>query len=133
MALIHEIRAGQMQTSGGDNGGNNPTDVFLLSMSKQNFQAVLNAVFKMEQYWAGVTNVSQLLEKRSSSVFLNLSSSCLSVSVELTSQGREWQDLSLDNSKAPLSLYLIKDSCGDSAQIPRIHNIHLQRPVFGNP
>lgn len=65
MALIHEIRAGQMQTSGGDNG--NPTDVFLLSMSRQNFQAVLNAVFKMEQYWAGVTNVSQLLEKRLSS------------------------------------------------------------------
>lgn len=66
MALIHEIRAGQMQTSGGDNGGgNNPTDVFLLSMSRQNFQAILNAVFKMEQYWAGVTNVSQLLEKRS--------------------------------------------------------------------
>lgn len=63
MALIHEIRAGQMQTSGTDNG--NPTDVFLLSMSRQNFQAVLNAVFKMEQYWAGVTNVSQLLEKRS--------------------------------------------------------------------
>lgn len=69
MALIHEIRAGQMQTAAGENGNNpnsNPTDVFLLSMSRQNFQAVLNAVFKMEQYWAGVTNVSQLLEKRSS-------------------------------------------------------------------
>lgn len=61
MALIHEIRAGQSQSS---EGSDNPTDVFLLSMSRQNFQAVLNAVFKMEQYWAGVTNVSQLLEKR---------------------------------------------------------------------
>lgn len=48
----------------GNNANANPTDVFLLSMSRQNFQAVLNAVFKMEQYWAGVTNVSQLLEKR---------------------------------------------------------------------
>jgi hypothetical protein len=47
-------------------GANNPTDVFLLSMSRQNFQAVLNAVFKMEQYWAGVTSVSQLLEKSQS-------------------------------------------------------------------
>lgn len=66
MALIHEIRAGQMQASEGSEGNSNPTDVFLLSMSRQNFQAVLNAVFKMEQYWAGVTNVSQLLEKRES-------------------------------------------------------------------
>ena len=57
-----------MQSEQGNNndGNANPTDVFLLSMSRQNFQAVLNAVFKMEQYWAGVTNVSQLLEKRES-------------------------------------------------------------------
>ena len=47
----------------GSGSGNNPTDIFLLSMSRQNFQAILNAVFKMEQYWAGVTGVSQLLEK----------------------------------------------------------------------
>lgn len=53
------------QGSGSGSGiGSNPTDIFLLSMSRQNFQAVLNAVFKMEQYWAGVTGVSQLLEKR---------------------------------------------------------------------
>lgn len=71
MALIHELRSGQMQSGsndpssqGGENSNSNPTDVFLLSMSRQNFQAVLNAVFKMEQYWAGVTSVSQLLEKR---------------------------------------------------------------------
>jgi hypothetical protein len=72
MALIHELRNGQMQSAtssdtGGNNGNGsvgNPTDIFLLSMSRQNFQAVLNAVFKMEQYWAGVTGVSQLLEKR---------------------------------------------------------------------
>jgi hypothetical protein len=81
MALIHELRNGQFASAGssdaghnnnsgaggsggGGGGGNNPTDIFLLSMSRQNFQAVLNAVFKMEQYWAGVTGVSQLLEKR---------------------------------------------------------------------
>jgi len=80
MALIHELRNGHFASStssdagnnnnnggssgNGGGGGNNPTDIFLLSMSRQNFQAVLNAVFKMEQYWAGVTGVSQLLEKR---------------------------------------------------------------------
>jgi hypothetical protein len=85
MALIHELRNGHFASAGtsdtgnnnnnnnngGGNGngsgsGNNPTDIFLLSMSRQNFQAILNAVFKMEQYWAGVTGVSQLLEKRMS-------------------------------------------------------------------
>jgi hypothetical protein len=84
MALIHELRNGHFASTGssdtgnnnnnnngGGNGngsgsGNNPTDIFLLSMSRQNFQAILNAVFKMEQYWAGVTGVSQLLEKRTS-------------------------------------------------------------------
>ena len=77
MALIHELRNGHFASSasseagnnnnnngGGGSSGNNPTDIFLLSMSRQNFQAVINAVFKMEQYWAGVTGVSQLLEKR---------------------------------------------------------------------
>ena len=91
MALIHELRNGHFASAGssdtgnnnnnnnnnngGGNGsgsgsgsGNNPTDIFLLSMSRQNFQAILNAVFKMEQYWAGVTGVSQLLEKRTSSL-----------------------------------------------------------------
>jgi hypothetical protein len=78
MALIHELRNGHFASAGsseagnnnngsGNGSGNNPTDIFLLSMSRQNFQAVLNAVFKMEQYWAGVTGVSQLLEKRTSS------------------------------------------------------------------
>lgn len=87
MALIHELRNGHFASAGssdagnnsnnnnnnggggsgsGSGSGNNPTDIFLLSMSRQNFQAVLNAVFKMEQYWAGVTGVSQLLEKRMS-------------------------------------------------------------------
>jgi hypothetical protein len=77
MALIHELRNGQSQTTdtsesghhntnNNSNSNSNPTDIFLLSMSRQNFQAVLNAVFKMEQYWAGVSGVSQLLEKRES-------------------------------------------------------------------
>jgi len=90
MALIHELRTGHFASAGssdtgnnnhgGGNGngsgsGNNPTDIFLLSMSRQNFQAILNAVFKMEQYWAGVTGVSQLLEKRKSSLCLSSLSS----------------------------------------------------------
>ena len=90
MALIHELRNGHFASAGssdtgnnnhgGGNGngsgsGNNPTDIFLLSMSRQNFQAILNAVFKMEQYWAGVTGVSQLLEKRKSSLCLSSLSS----------------------------------------------------------
>ena len=94
MALIHELRNGHFASagssdtgnnnnnnSGGGNGsgsGNNPTDIFLLSMSRQNFQAILNAVFKMEQYWAGVTGVSQLLEKRKSSLCLSSLSSYIS-------------------------------------------------------
>jgi hypothetical protein len=128
MALIHEIRAGQMQTSGGDNdsSNNNPTDVFLLSMSRQNFQAVLNAVFKMEQYWAGVTNVSQLLEKRLSNDTL------CQVFVADTLQGRGSQDRSLVNSKAPLYLYPIKGYYVDSVQIHRIHNTHPPKRVYEN-
>lgn len=67
MALIHEMRAAQMSASEAaatNTAGANPTDVFLLSMARQNFSAVLNAVIKMEQYWAGVSSVSALLEKR---------------------------------------------------------------------
>ncbi|RSH86917.1 hypothetical protein EHS25_003404 [Saitozyma podzolica] len=60
MALIHEMRAAQASESTG-----NPTDMFLVSMARQNFTALLNAVQKMEQYWAGANYVASLLEKRS--------------------------------------------------------------------
>ncbi|WVQ85799.1 hypothetical protein IAT38_007967 [Cryptococcus sp. DSM 104549] len=43
----------------------NPTDLLMLSMAKQNFTALLNAVHKMEEYWAGAHYVAELLEKRS--------------------------------------------------------------------
>jgi hypothetical protein len=61
MALIHEMRAAQASESTG-----NPTDMFLVSMARQNFTALLNAVQKMEQYWAGANYVASLLEKRES-------------------------------------------------------------------
>lgn len=67
MALIHEMRSAQMSASeaaASNTVGSNPTDVFLLSMARQNFSAILNAVIKMEQCWAGVSSVSNLLEKR---------------------------------------------------------------------
>lgn len=126
MALIHEIRAGQVQSNEGSEGSTNPTDVFLLSMSRQNFQAVLNAVFKMEQYWAGVTNVSQLLEKRESQTQTQLAAP------PDFRQAQEFHDPSLVNSRALLSLCLIKGSCVDSAQIPLIHNIHPRKRVCAN-
>ncbi|KIR30681.1 pathway-specific nitrogen regulator [Cryptococcus deuterogattii LA55] len=41
----------------------NATDMLMLSMAKQNFSTILNAVHKMEEYWAGVNYVATLLEK----------------------------------------------------------------------
>jgi hypothetical protein len=72
MALIHEMRAAQASESTG-----NPTDMFLVSMARQNFTALLNAVQKMEQYWAGANYVASLLEKRESR---NVISGFLSIS-----------------------------------------------------
>ena len=62
MALLHEMRTAEMPTA---DTNANPTDVFLLSLARQNLSAVLNALWKMEQYWAGVTPVVTILEKRS--------------------------------------------------------------------
>jgi hypothetical protein len=61
MALIHEMRAVQAAESSG-----NPTDVFLLSMARQNLTALMTAIGKMEEYWAGTSYVAQILEKRAS-------------------------------------------------------------------
>ncbi|OWZ69086.1 hypothetical protein AYX15_00266 [Cryptococcus neoformans] len=88
MAFIHEMRSLQANmdpthmppfsgaTSGNNDSSNNnnlhpkshssnATDMLMLSMAKQNFSTLLNAVHKMEEYWAGVNYVATLLEKRS--------------------------------------------------------------------
>lgn len=92
MAFIHEMRSLQANmdpthmppfsgaTSGNNDSSNNnnlhpkshssnATDMLMLSMAKQNFSTLLNAVHKMEEYWAGVNYVATLLEKRKSSVY----------------------------------------------------------------
>lgn len=64
MALIHEIRAVQVaevQT--------NASDMFVISMARQNLTALLNAIATMEQYWAGAGYVATILEKRESTKF----------------------------------------------------------------
>ncbi|WVO20305.1 uncharacterized protein IAS62_001598 [Cryptococcus decagattii] len=88
MAFIHEMRSlqagiepsdmpllpGAASGNNDNKNGNNPhpkshssnaTDMLMLSMAKQNFSTILNAVHKMEEYWAGVNYVATLLEKRS--------------------------------------------------------------------
>lgn len=89
MAFIHEMRSLQASidppdmplfpgaASGNNDNSNinnlhpkshssNATDMLMLSMAKQNFSTILNAVHKMEEYWAGVNYVATLLEKRKS-------------------------------------------------------------------
>ncbi|WRT70729.1 uncharacterized protein IL334_007727 [Kwoniella shivajii] len=63
MAFVHEMRS--LSISSSDPSSQNPTDVLMLSMAKQNFQALLNASQRMEDYWAGAAYVAQALEKRS--------------------------------------------------------------------
>lgn len=65
MAFIHEMRSAQAVTAAGSQYDVNATDLFLLSISRQNFSAILNALVKMEQYWAGATYVVNILERRS--------------------------------------------------------------------
>jgi hypothetical protein len=64
MALVHEMRAAQATAS--DSADSNPPDVLLLSMARQNFSAILNAIQRVEEYWAGASTVSQLLEQSES-------------------------------------------------------------------
>lgn len=59
MAIIHEMRAVSVAESSG-----NASDMFLLSMARQNLTALLNAISRMEQYWAGAGYVATILEKR---------------------------------------------------------------------
>ncbi|WVQ79789.1 hypothetical protein IAT38_001889 [Cryptococcus sp. DSM 104549] len=63
MAFIHEMRS--LQASANDAAQPSPTDILMFSMAKQNFSAILNAVHKIEEYWAGAHYVATLLEKRS--------------------------------------------------------------------
>lgn len=65
MALIHEMRAAQASAS--DNNGSNgncSADIYFFSMARQNLQALIKAVELLEQYWAGVTSVASILERR---------------------------------------------------------------------
>ncbi len=72
MALISEMRAAQMSES--EHNGSNitgsgigtgiGTDVYFFSMARQNLQALLKAVELLEHYWAGITSVATILEKR---------------------------------------------------------------------
>jgi hypothetical protein len=59
MALIHEIRAVQVAEA-----HTNASDMFVISMARQNLTALLNAIATMEQYWAGAGYVATILEKR---------------------------------------------------------------------
>ncbi|WVF68209.1 hypothetical protein IAT40_002974 [Kwoniella sp. CBS 6097] len=68
MAFVHEMRSLTIASEGNGNGeaaNPNPTDILMLSMAKQNFQALLNASQKMEEHWAGANYVVNILEKRS--------------------------------------------------------------------
>lgn len=71
MALIHEMRAAQASVSDTITtiSGSGGTDIFFFSMARQNLQALLKAVELLEQYWAGVTSVATILEKRKSALF----------------------------------------------------------------
>lgn len=90
MALIHEMHSAHIQAqhnserpsptgdgaqaagSEGGNGGNasQASDLFLVSMAKQNFVALLRAISRIESYWAGAGYVATLLEKRKSKTCL---------------------------------------------------------------
>ncbi|BEI92189.1 uncharacterized protein CcaverHIS019_0410090 [Cutaneotrichosporon cavernicola] len=83
MALIHEMHAAQAQARtrtptpvesdsrdsntpmGGAAHASHASDLFLVSMAKQNFTALLRAISRVESYWAGAGYVAALLEKRS--------------------------------------------------------------------
>ncbi|WVQ95649.1 hypothetical protein IAU59_002747 [Kwoniella sp. CBS 9459] len=68
MAFIHEMRSLTIASEGngtGEGANPNPTDILMLSMARQNFQALLNASQRMEEYWAGANYVVNILEKRS--------------------------------------------------------------------
>lgn len=58
MALVHEMRA---MTA---NGTATPGEVFLASLSKQNLSALIRAIGRTEEYWAGAAYVATMLEKR---------------------------------------------------------------------
>lgn len=84
MALIHEMHTAQAQArtraptptepegrehegrepGGGGGSASHASDLFLVSMAKQNFTALLRAISRIESYWAGAGYVATLLEKR---------------------------------------------------------------------
>ena len=64
MALIHEMRASQAALSADDTPEPKNTNVFFVTMSRQNVSALLKAVQRLEHYWAGAASVATILEKR---------------------------------------------------------------------
>lgn len=61
-----------MKTSEYSIGSKSPTaaNTFLMSINRQNLSALLKALHRMEQYWAGVSYVSEVLEQRVSGLNL---------------------------------------------------------------
>lgn len=59
MALIHEMRAAQASEADG-----NASELFLVSMTRQNFTTLLKAILSIETNWAGASYVGSLLQKR---------------------------------------------------------------------
>lgn len=61
MALVHEMRNAQTAS---ENGSAAPSDMFLVTITKQNLTALLRAIVRTEAYWAGANYVATILEKR---------------------------------------------------------------------
>jgi hypothetical protein len=62
MALVQEL--GVM--SRGNPAVVNPTDMFFVSLARQNFASLMKALCRMGEYWAAVDPVISILEKRES-------------------------------------------------------------------
>jgi hypothetical protein len=61
MAIINETRS--VQANVGESPAGSITDMFLISVAKQNLSVLLKALERTEMYWAGVTQVANLVEK----------------------------------------------------------------------
>ena len=66
MAFIHEMRTSQSSVTDGNDPNKYSADIFFLSMARQNFSALLNALHKMNHCWAGAVSAVNVLEKRMS-------------------------------------------------------------------
>ena len=64
MALIHEMKSTQTYTESNTQVAPSSTNVFFVTMSRQNLSALLKALQLIEHYWAGAGDVTNILEKR---------------------------------------------------------------------